>query len=297
MAGSLDHVPGAPNPDAAWSRPGARRAVEHVPTTLAEQPTLVSAPLIVREATSPQQPEPPAASGGHLFRNSFLALVLSGMLFVGVGGYLGWQWLDGHLLHWGVHDGATTNVNNAELLQRVRAFELATVKHTYAAQAHVDAGKVLNAGPKKIDLPGWVDGQKLDAKGNAIITAGVDLSRVKPEDMTVTRQGKDTEVTIHLPPSEVLSAELVPNTLDMSTSSGLFSRLRQSIGLSDKDLRDQAADQVTQGARVAAVQQGILDDADREAERRLQTFLNSLPQPANGGRTTYTVIVSPQPPH
>lgn len=295
MAGSLEHVPGQLNPDAAWSRPEHRRAIEHVPTASTEQLVQTHAPTIVVEQPAPEQPNRPAASGGHLIRNSVLAMLLSGMLFVGVGGYLSWQWLDGHLLHWGVQGGATETVNSAELLQRVRSFELATVKHTYAAQAHVDTSKVLNAGPKKIDLPGWVDGQKLDAKGNVIITAGIDLARVKPEDMTVSRQGKDTLVTIQLPPSAVLSAELAPDTLDTSTSSGLFSRLRQSVGLSEKDLRDQAADQVTKSARDAAIQQGILDDADREAERRLQAFLNSLPQAGNNGRVIYTVIVSPQP--
>ena len=43
-------------------------------------------------------------------------------------------------------------------------------------------------------------------------------------------------------------------------------------------------------ARSTAVEQGILNDAAREAERRLQGFLQSLPQ-TGSERVTYTVVV------
>ena len=230
------------------------------------------------------------AGGNAVGRAGVWFFALASLLLLGLSGLVAWRWVDANLLHWGVDDGRTTTVDEAQLLERVRAFELATVKHTYAGEAHIEAAKVLNLGPKQWSLPGAVAGQKLDVKGNVVVTAGVDLSKVRPGDMEVTRQGKDTHVRVRVPAPEVLSAELVPNTLDMSTSAGMLTRVRQSIGLSEKDLRDRAADQVVRVARESAVEQGMLDDAARETERRLAAFLQSLPQTGTE-RVTYVVEV------
>lgn len=246
-------------------------------------------------ANVPDQPEP---SGEHRRSGGAAAgkagvwfFMLAALLLFGLSAVVTWQWLDRNVLHWGVAEGRTETVNHAALLERVRAFELATVKHTYAGQAHVDATKMLNAGPVRLPLPGWAAGQQLDVTGKVTVTAGVDMSRVRPEDMQVTRQGKETRVLIRVPAPAVLSTELVPNSLDMSTSSGVLTRVGRAVGVHERDLRDRAADQVMLTARDTALQQGILDDAARETERRLQGFLQSLPQP--GGRVTYVVEVAP----
>lgn len=241
----------------------------------------------VQPAPQPEQPRRSAVG-----RAGVWFFALASLLLLVLSSVIAWRWLDNNILHWGVAEGTTTEVNHAELLERVRAFELATVKHTYGGQAHVDANKVLNAGPARVSLPSWVAGQKLDVTGKVIVTAGVDLSKVKPEDMTVTREGKDTRVTIRVPAPEILSAELVPNSLDMSTSSGVITRLGQSVGVNEKDLRDRAADQVVLVAKESALEQGILDDASYEAERRLRAFLQSLPQ-GGDGRVTYVIEVVP----
>jgi hypothetical protein len=234
----------------------------------------------------PDRRRSPVATAGVWF------FALASLILVGLSAVVAWRWVDRNLLHWGIDEGQTTEVNSAELLRRVRAFELATVKHTYQGNAEVDARNVLNAGPASVSLPPWLAGQQLKVKGNAVVTAGVDLSKVRPEDMQVTRNGRDTTVTITLPPPEILSTELVPGTLDMDTSAGLLTRIRTSVGLSENDLRDRAADQVALLARESAMERGILDEASFEAERRLQTFLNSLPQDGDG-RTTYVVQVRP----
>jgi hypothetical protein len=231
------------------------------------------------------------AHGGRRVNGWLVALALVAVF--GVGATAAWRWIDSNVLQWGVQDGRTVAVNQAELVRQVQAFELATVKNTYAGRAHVDADKVLRAGPKRLTLPGWVAGQELDVQARVTVTAGVDLSGVRPEDMEITRRGKDVQVIIHVPAPEVLSTELVPDTLDMSTSSGVITRVRRSVGLEEPDLRDRAADEVSQVARSTAVEQGILDDAARETERRLQRFLQSLPQ-TGSERVTYTVIVRDQ---
>ena len=68
--------------------------------------------------------------------------------------------------------------------------------------------------------------------------------------------------------------------------------LKTSVGLSEKDLHDVAADQVVLIAKQSAAEEGILDDAAREAESRLQAFLNSLPQTGDAP-VTYQVVARP----
>lgn len=239
-------------------------------------------------ARSDVEERPPARDRSAAARAGVWFFALASLVLLALSGLIAWRWVDANLLHWGVADGKTTQVNSAELLQRVRAFELATVKHTYQGNAEVDAAKVLNAGPARVSLPSFIAGQKMSVKGKVTVTAGVDLARVRPEDMQVTRNGKDTHVVIAVPQPQILSAELVPNSLDMDTSAGLLTRLKTSLGLSEQDLRDQAADRLIAVTKASAVENGILDDAARESERRLQAFLQSLPQ-SGDGRITYEV--------
>lgn len=235
-------------------------------------------------------PEPPAGPPPRRTGRAGVAIVtLASVLLLGVSGLVAWQWLNQNLLHWGVEDGRTTTVHQAELIERIRAFELATVKHTYAGQARVDDSKRLAAGPVRLGLPNWVAGQQLDVTGEVRVTAGVDLSAVSPDDIEVQRTGKETRVLIRLPAPMVLSSELLPDTLDLSTHEGVLTRVSRRVGVNERDLRDIAADQVIASARGAAIDQGILSDAAVEAQRRLGAFLAMLP--AADGRVTYVIEI------
>ncbi|MGI8552936.1 MAG: DUF4230 domain-containing protein [Dehalococcoidia bacterium] len=214
--------------------------------------------------------------------------LLSVLAVVGAG-VATWHWVDHNVLSTGLTAGRTQTLNQAELLDRVRAFQLVTVKQTYAGQTHRNVAEVLNAGSRHIPLPGLLAGQQLSAKGRVTVTAGVDLAKVGPDDMQVMRKGKDATVLIHVPGAQVMSAELQPNTLSMSTSAGLLTQIGQALGLSKETMRNRAADEVVGVARDSAQQQGILNDASQETEHRLQAFLQSLPQ--NGsGHVTYVVV-------
>jgi hypothetical protein len=241
---------------------------------------------------TPARPQPEKPRNTTAGRAGAWLFALAGLLLLGLSALITWRWVDRNLLHWGVEDGKTTEVNSAELLERVRAFELTTVKHTYDSNAEVEMSKVFAAGPARLPLPSLVAGQKLDVTADVAVAAGVDLSKVRPEDMQVLREGNDVRVLITVPAPEILSAELIPNTLDMDTSQGLLTRLKTSIGFDEEDLRDQAADQTILIAKQSALEQGILDDAARETEQRLQAFLNSLPQTGDG-RVTYQVVARP----
>lgn len=236
-------------------------------------------------AGAPEPVERPAKGGFSAGRAAAWIFLATSLLFLGLGAVVTWRWVDGNFLHWGIAEGEEEAVDHAVLLERVRAFELATVKHTYGTEARIETQNVLNAGPRRITLPGFLAGQSLDVEADVVITAGVDMARVQPEDMEIICQGKLCQVTIRVPAPEILSAEIVPNSLDMSTSEGLITRL----GIGEKDLRDRAADQVVIVAKEQAIRQGILTDAARETERRLQAFLQSLPQTGDG-KITYTVI-------
>jgi hypothetical protein len=240
----------------------------------------------------PARPQPEKDRTSAAGRAGAWFFALAGLILLGLSALIAWRWVDRNLLHWGVEDGKTTEVNSAELLERVRAFELTTVKHTYDGNARVEMSKVFRAGPASVSLPAFIAGQKLDVTADVTVAAGVDLSRVRPEDMQVLREGNDVRVLITVPAPEILSTELVPGSLDMDTSQGVATRLKTSLGLDEKDLRDGAADQVILIAKQSAIEQGILDDAARETERRLQAFLNSLPQTGDG-RVTYQVVARP----
>jgi hypothetical protein len=211
------------------------------------------------------------------------------LLMLAFSGLISYRWVQANLFHWGVSTSSTVEINQAQLLERVRAFELTTVKHTYASHGQIDVKKEFGAGPVGIGLPGWIAGQKLDVKGDVVVMAGVDLALVQPEDMEITQQGDGTLVVIRLPAARIMATEIKADTLDISTSAGVLTRLRTTIGLSEQDLRDRSAGQLTDVARESAIEQGILADAAREAEQRLAAFLQSLPQPA-GTHVTYVVM-------
>src|SRR5687768_16445656 len=108
-------------------------------------------------------------------------LVLAGL--AGLLVLLSWKWVDRNLLHWGVEDVRTTYLNEAELLKRLQAFEVVSVKHTYNTASEIDVDKRFSAGPARVSLPGWIAGQELRISGEVTIAAGVDLGGVGPADI------------------------------------------------------------------------------------------------------------------
>jgi hypothetical protein len=223
-----------------------------------------------------------------IFATGFVVLVLA------FSAYQTWQWLDRSLLHWGIEDDKVTVVDEAELVERLRAFEVVTVKHVYDSSTAIDAGKRFAAGPARVSLPGWVAGQDLEAKGRVEVAAGVDLGRLSAADIEVFRDGAHTRVVVRVPAPELLSRELLLGTLDMDTSQGVLTRLKTRIGLSEKDLRDQAADRLALAAEARALEEGILSEAGLEAKLRLERFLNDIGAAA-GQDAVYTVEVAEPP--
>jgi hypothetical protein len=218
---------------------------------------------------------------------------IAALLAMAFSAFAGWRWLNGNVLNLGLHDGDTTVVNQAQLLEKVRAFEIVTIKHTYQANAKLDASKDLNLGVTDFGLPSWLAGQKMDVNGKVTVAAGTDLSQLRKEDITVARQGDRTIVTLNVPAPRVFSAEPVANSIDIETSQGVLTRFRSRVGFSEKDLKDGALDRLISVAKDGAVKNGLLTDAQRETQWRLEGFLNSLP--VGDGRVTYVVHMQPAP--
>ena len=237
-------------------------------------------PIVVRTET-----------GGLRMPSLFTIAALLAMAF---SAFVGWRWFNGNVLSLGVHDGETTVVNQAQLLEKIRAFELVTIKHTYQANAQIDASKDFNLGVTDFGLPSWLAGQKMAVNGKVTVTAGADLSQLKKEDISVMRQGDRVVVTLNVPAPQVFSAEPVANSLDIETSQGMLTRFRSRLGFPETDLKDQAFDRLVAVAKDGAVKNGLLTDAQRETQWRLEGFLNSLP-PNGDARVTYIVRVQPAP--
>lgn len=214
--------------------------------------------------------------------------VLSTLLVLTVGGYVGWNWMHDHIFSIGIEDAGQVTVNQASLLEQVRTFELVTVKDTYDSRSHTAFNKRLNAGFTKIGLPGWVAGQDLKVTAKVTVAGGVDMAQVRPEDIQVIQNGQDAVVVVRIPEAQVTSTEIDANSFDISTSAGILTRIGNTVGLGDRDVRDSAVGAVTNLARDQAVADGILAQAQQEARTRLQAFLQALPQ-SGPGHITYLV--------
>jgi hypothetical protein len=206
-----------------------------------------------------------------------LSLTLGAVFFVAFGSYLMWRWADENLLHWGIDDAKTTRVDRSELLERLQVFQLVSVKDRYSTQAEVDIDKVFSAGPARFSLPGWMAGQTMRVSGEVIVAAGVDLADVTADDIEVRRQGESAHVIITVPEPEIMSTELVADTMDLRTSQGVLTRLKTRLGFDEKDLRDEAADGLMRSAQREAAAGPLLTEAGRQVQSRLQGLFATMP--------------------
>jgi hypothetical protein len=131
-------------------------------------------------------------------------------------------------------------------------------------------------------LPAPLTGDKILFLGHGEAVAGVDLGRMRDEDIVVyTDTGR---VELHVP-----AAELFYVLLDNDKSrvydrqTGLFSR-------ADPQLETQVRQMAEQQIRQTALESGIISQAQANAEKTLRALLASL------GYTDVKIIVQPAPP-
>jgi hypothetical protein len=110
----------------------------------------------------------------------------------------------------------------------------------------------------------WYGENRVLLLAHGVVKAGIDLKRLQPGDVKVS--GKT--IYVHLPPPELTDAYLddqKSKVIDHTT--GLLRDF-------DKDLEQTAREEAVLDIRRAAINNGILDDANQRAQLELALFLH-----------------------
>jgi hypothetical protein len=115
-------------------------------------------------------------------------------------------------------------------------------------------------------LPNFLVGDKLLLVAHGEVIAGVDLSRLKPEDVTV----HGDSIQVKLPPAQVLTTRIDNSrTRIYSRSTGLLTEPDPNL---ESEVRQTAEQQIAQ----AALDDGILDKAAQNARSGVTALLSGL---------------------
>jgi hypothetical protein len=154
------------------------------------------------------------------------------------------RWLDrGASLHFG---------DTATVVQQVQTLsDLVTVKYVLERVVILEDVK-------------WYGESRVLLLAHGIVKAGVDLKRLKPEDVAIS--GK--KITLHLPPPQIMDAYLddkYSQVIDHTT--GLLRAFDKDL---EQTARQNAVDDIGRAARMG----GILNDAQTQAQAQLGSFLH-----------------------
>jgi hypothetical protein len=136
-----------------------------------------------------------------------------------------------------------------------------------ATSFHIE--KVVEASDAQSRLWGMVEAKDtllLVAVGDVV--AGVDLSKLRDEDVTVDPAARS--VRVRLPAPEIISA-----TLD-ERATHVYSRSTDVLAERSEQLEGEARRRAEEQMRKAAVEGGILDRARASADRTLRALIRSL---------------------
>jgi hypothetical protein len=129
--------------------------------------------------------------------------------------------------------------------------------------------KVVEASDEQSRLWGFVqakDALLLVAVGDVV--AGVDLTKLRDEDVEIGDGGRS--VRVRLPPPEIVSS-----TLD-EKATHVYSRSTDVLAMRNEQLEGAARRNAEEQMRKAAVEGGILERAKTSADRTLRALLRSL---------------------
>ncbi|MGH7950940.1 MAG: DUF4230 domain-containing protein [Limisphaerales bacterium] len=201
----------------------------------------------------------------------FLAALVLFIFIAGV--WLGTRWMKSN--------SAAGEENTATIVQQVQTLsDFVTVKYV------LEKVVILNAPPEST-LGKFFEGEnRVLLLAHGIVKAGIDLKRLKPEDVKVS--GK--KISLRLPPPEITDAYLdEQRTKVIDWQKGFLRDF-------DKDLEQTARRNAVDDIRRAAREDGILNDADERAKLELALFLHqagfeqiefvgaTAPTPANPAR-------------
>jgi hypothetical protein len=183
-----------------------------------------------------------------------LTVILCGAavwMFTGIG-LLHWiSSLRGDRIHFGVDQ--PTVVRQIQQLQR-----LETVRYTM--------DKIISGERDNPYLPKFLVGDRLLLVVHGEVIAGVDLTRLRPSDVSV----HDHDISIHLPSAEVFTTRIDNGmTRVYSRDTGLFSSPDPNL---ESEVRQEAERQLLQ----AALQDGIMQSANQNASTTVSSLLKGF---------------------
>ena len=127
-------------------------------------------------------------------------------------------------------------------------------------------GQAIVKGDTSGALPGWLAGDKMVFIAHGEVVAGVDLSKLKSEDV----REANGHITLKLPPAEIFHT-----SLDNATSE-VFERKVGLFSKPDATLETKVRGEAETRIREAALEAGVLKTAKNNAHETLRDFLKSL---------------------
>ena len=127
-------------------------------------------------------------------------------------------------------------------------------------------GQAIVTGENKGVLPVFLAGDRMVFVAHGEVVAGVDLGKMGESDVVMV----ENKATIHLPNAEVFHA-----TLDNQTSE-VFERQTGIFSSPDRDLETKTRQDAENRLREAALQSGLLEGAQKNAEEAIRGQLKLL---------------------
>jgi hypothetical protein len=151
------------------------------------------------------------------------------------------------------------SVDQPTVIRQIRALQrLETISYTM--------DKIIVGERENPVLPKFLAGDRLLLVVHGEAIAGVDLSKLQPNDVAV----HERTVTIHLPEAEIFTTRLDnAKTRVYSRDTGIFSTPDPNL---EGDVRQEAERQV----QAAALQDGILKSADQNARQTISSLLTGF---------------------
>lgn len=157
-----------------------------------------------------------------------------------------------------LHPTPTVIPDPATIIHEVRSLaRLETIQYSVEKVITAESGQGAFA---------FLFGDKLLLVAHGTVIAGVDLSKIGPDDMKIV----NGVLTVRLPAPEIFVA-----TLD-NTKSYVYNRTTGALTHGDMNLETTARRAAEDEIRNAAIQDGILDQAETNAQDYLSRLLRSL---------------------
>src|SRR5438105_3618120 len=180
------------------------------------------------------------------------------LLVVAIDGWLVWRHAGQTIAH--IAEKKEEEVDLTSLVTRVR-----DLSRLETASMHVVHVGTLTQSYEMV--PNALAGDEITFFATGDVTAGVDLSQLKQQDI---RREPDGTITLRLPPSQILVTRLD------NRESRVITRNTGVLRRADTHLESRARQYAEQGIRTEALKKGILPMASQNAEVKVGELLHTL---------------------